>query len=51
MAASPLVVDGLVVQELSREALYELRRRKGRYAIVTMCVGGGMGIATIIERI
>ncbi len=28
----------------------ELERRNGRYALITLCVGGGMGIATIIER-
>ncbi len=31
-------------------ALHELERRKGRYAIITMCVGGGMGAAGLIER-
>ena len=29
----------------------ELERRGGRYGLATLCVGGGMGIATIIERI
>ncbi|MCE5291155.1 MAG: acetyl-CoA C-acetyltransferase [Nocardiaceae bacterium] len=29
----------------------ELERRNGRYALITLCIGGGMGIATIIERI
>ncbi len=29
--------------------IHELRRRKGRYGLVTMCVGGGMGAAGIIE--
>jgi acetyl-CoA C-acetyltransferase len=29
----------------------ELQRRQLRYGMVTLCVGGGMGIATIVERI
>jgi acetyl-CoA C-acetyltransferase len=32
-------------------ALYELRRTGGRYALVTMCIGGGQGIAAILERV
>lgn len=31
-------------------ALLELRRRKGRYALTTACIGGGQGIAMIVER-
>ena len=30
--------------------LYELERRKGRYGLETMCIGGGQGIAAIFER-
>ncbi|MGF6604222.1 acetyl-CoA C-acetyltransferase [Paraburkholderia sp. GAS448] len=30
--------------------LYELQRRKGRYGLETMCIGGGQGIAAIFER-
>jgi acetyl-CoA acyltransferase len=30
--------------------LHELERRKGRYAVISMCVGGGMGAAGLIER-
>lgn len=33
------------------KALYELHRISGRYALVTMCIGGGQGIAAIFERI
>jgi acetyl-CoA C-acetyltransferase len=33
------------------KALYELARTGGRYALVTMCIGGGQGIAAIFERI
>ena len=32
------------------KALYEMQRIKGRYALVTMCIGGGQGIAAIFER-
>ena len=33
------------------KALYELQRMGGRYALVTMCIGGGQGIAAIFERV
>src|SRR6266487_3706205 len=33
------------------KALYELRRTGGRYGLVTMCIGGGQGIAAIFERL
>ncbi|GAA0693895.1 acetyl-CoA C-acyltransferase family protein [Marinobacterium maritimum] len=33
------------------KALYELQRTGGRYGLITMCIGGGQGIALIIERI
>ena len=32
------------------KALYELRRTGGRYSLVTMCIGGGQGIAAVFER-
>ena len=32
------------------KAIYELQRIQGRYALVTMCIGGGQGIAAIFER-
>ncbi|HEY2132678.1 MAG TPA: acetyl-CoA C-acyltransferase family protein [Acetobacteraceae bacterium] len=36
---------------LTVKALYELARVQGRYALVTMCIGGGQGIAAIYERV
>jgi len=33
------------------KSLYELKRTGGRYALNTMCIGGGQGIATIVERV
>ena len=35
---------------LATKAIYELQRTSGRYALVTMCIGGGQGIAAIFER-
>jgi acetyl-CoA C-acetyltransferase len=36
---------------LTIKALYELQRIGGRYALVTMCIGGGQGIAAIYEKL
>lgn len=36
---------------ITTKALHELRRVGGRYALVTMCIGGGQGIAAIFERV
>ncbi len=36
---------------LSIKAIYELHRTGGRYALVTLCIGGGQGIAAIFERL
>ena len=36
---------------IATKALYELERIGGSYALVTMCIGGGQGIATIFERL
>lgn len=36
---------------LTVKAIYELMRTGGRYALVTMCIGGGQGIAAIFERV
>jgi len=35
---------------LTVKAMYELQRTGGRYGLITMCIGGGQGIAAIIER-
>ncbi|WP_394173939.1 thiolase family protein [Guptibacillus hwajinpoensis] len=44
----PLGATGAI---LATKAIYELDRREGRYALVTACIGGGQGIATILERV
>ena len=38
-------------QELTATILHELKRRKLRYGLVTMCVGGGMGAAGVFESL
>ncbi|MES2116929.1 MAG: acetyl-CoA C-acyltransferase family protein [Pseudomonadota bacterium] len=35
---------------IATKAIYELQRTGGRYALVTMCIGGGQGIAVVFER-
>jgi len=35
---------------IATKAVHELQRVHGKYALVTMCIGGGQGIATIFER-
>jgi acetyl-CoA acyltransferase len=42
---------GCTGAKLTATLLYELRRRGGRYGLCTMCVGGGMGAAGIIENL
>jgi acetyl-CoA acyltransferase len=42
---------GCTGAKLTASALYELRRRGGRYAVVTMCIGGGQGAAGLFERV
>ncbi|MFN4329958.1 MAG: acetyl-CoA C-acyltransferase family protein [Limnobacter sp.] len=44
----PIGATGAII---TVKALYELQRVGGRYALVTMCIGGGQGIAAIFERI
>ncbi len=36
---------------ITTKAIYELHRTGGKYALVTMCIGGGQGIAAIFERV
>lgn len=36
---------------LTVKAMYELQRTGGRYGLITMCIGGGQGIAMVIERV
>jgi 3-oxoadipyl-CoA thiolase len=42
---------GMSGARLAGTVLHELSRRKGRYALATMCIGVGQGIATIFERV
>jgi acetyl-CoA acyltransferase len=42
---------GCTGAKLTASILRELERRNGRYGMVTMCVGGGMGAAGIFERL
>jgi acetyl-CoA C-acetyltransferase len=44
----PIGATGCII---SVKALYELQRSGGRYAIATMCIGGGQGIAALYERL
>jgi acetyl-CoA acetyltransferase len=42
---------GMSGARLVQTAVHELHRRGGRYALCTMCIGVGQGIAMIIERV
>ena len=44
----PVGATGAII---ATKAIYELHRTGGRYALVTMCIGGGQGIAAIFERV
>lgn len=44
----PVGATGAII---STKAIYELHRSGGRYALATMCIGGGQGIAAIFERV
>jgi len=43
----PVGATGVII---TTKAIYELQRSGGRYALATMCIGGGQGIALILER-
>ena len=43
IGATGAMITGTVMDELERSG--------GRYGLITLCIGGGMGIATIIERV
>jgi acetyl-CoA C-acetyltransferase len=43
----PIGATGAII---TVKAIHELHRTGGRYALVTMCIGGGQGIAAIFER-
>ena len=36
---------------LTVKAAYELKRTGGKYGLITMCIGGGQGIALVIENV
>ena len=44
----PVGATGVVITE---KAISELERSGGKYAVVTMCIGGGQGIAALFEKI
>ena len=44
----PVGATGAII---ATKAIHELHRTQGRYALATMCIGGGQGIAVIFERV
>ena len=42
---------GMSGTRIAQSALHQLERTKGRYALITMCIGVGQGIAAVIERV
>ena len=44
----PIGATGAII---TTKAIHELHRTGGKYALVTMCIGGGQGIAAIFERV
>ena len=43
--------NGMSGARIALFAIGELERRKGRYAVASLCIGGGQGLATIFERL
>ena len=50
MAVMPMSSTSMMIM-ITGTVMDELDRIGGRYGLITLCIGGGMGIATIIERI
>ena len=44
----PVGATGAIIMT---KLVYELRKRKGKFGLATMCIGGGQGIAVIIEAL
>ena len=44
----PVGATGAIIMT---KLVYELRKRKGKYGLATMCIGGGQGIAVVIEAL
>ena len=44
----PVGATGAIIMT---KLVYELRKRKGKYGLATMCIGGGQGIAVIVEAL
>ena len=42
---------GCTGSKLTTQLIFEMARRKSRYGIVSMCIGGGMGAATVFENL
>ena len=42
---------GCTGAKLTTQMIYEIKRREGKYGLVTMCIGGGMGAAGVFENL
>jgi acetyl-CoA C-acetyltransferase len=43
--------NGMSGTRIALFAIQEMQRRTGRYAVASLCIGGGQGLATIFERL